>query len=143
MNRGPLFPPAQAPALLEPAPIARTSHDPDDPGRFASDGERADNVGAAVTGSTFRTAVDRADSSSQTNTAGRISRDPRDWRARRQAQRFRLVVKRSRQTGLYGLLDYASRLSVADGLTLDQLEDALASCRQQVPARPLIACPVP
>jgi hypothetical protein len=36
-----------------------------------------------------------------------------------------MVVKRSRRTGLYGLLDYASRRAVADGLTLDQLEDAL------------------
>jgi hypothetical protein len=80
---------------------ARPSHDSDSPIRSARCGERA--VGT--------------------------SRDPRDWRARRQARRFRLVVKRSRQTGLYGLLEYASRRSVADGLTLDQLEDALASCR--------------
>jgi len=143
MNRGPLFPPAQAPAWLEPPPIAGTSHDPDDPVRFASDGERADEVSAAVTRRTFRTAVDGADSSSSASSTVSTFRDPRDWRARRQAQRFRLVVKRSRQTGLYGLLDYASRRSVADGLTLDQLEEALASCRRQVPAGPLIAGPVP
>jgi hypothetical protein len=54
------------------------------------------------------------------------ARNPRDGRARRQAHRFRLVVTRSRHTGLYGLLDYASRRTVADGLTLDQLEVALA-----------------
>jgi hypothetical protein len=143
MNRVPLFPPAQAPALLKPARIARTCHDPDDPVPFASEGERADNVRAAVTRLTFRTALDRADSSSPTSSAVSTFRDPRDWRARRQAQRFRLVVKRSRQTGLYGLLDYASRRSVANGLTLDQLEDALASCHQQVPAPSLIASPVP
>ena len=84
MNRVPLFSPA--PALLERARIAGTSHDFDD----------------------------------------RTSRNPRDWRARRQARRLRLVVKRSRQTGLYGLLDYASRRTVADSLTIDQLENALA-----------------
>jgi hypothetical protein len=103
MDRVPLFSPP--PAFLEPERIAGTSHDSDDPVRFASDGKSADTASAAVAPGT--------------------SRDPRDWRARRQARRFRMVVKRSRRTGLYGLLDYASRRAVADGLTLDQLEDAL------------------
>jgi hypothetical protein len=119
-----LFSPA--PALLERARIAGTSHDSDDPVRFASDGKSVAKVSAAVASGTFRTAVDRADPSSRTSNAVSTSRNPRDWRARRQARRLRLVVKRSRQTGLYGLLDYASRRTVADSLTIDQLENALA-----------------
>jgi hypothetical protein len=124
MNRVPLFSPA--PALLERARIAGTSYDSDDPVRFAPDGKGVANVSAAVASGTFRTAVDRADPSSRTSSVASTCRNPRDWRARRQARRFRLVVKRSRQTGLYGLLEYASRHTVADGLTIDQLENALA-----------------
>jgi hypothetical protein len=120
--------------LLEPARIAGTSHDSDDPVRFASDGESAGKASAAVARGTFRTVIDRADPSSRTSNVS-TSRDPRDCRARRKAQRFRLVVKRSRQTGLYGLLEYASRRTVADGLTLDQLEDALAPGVRQDHAR--------
>jgi hypothetical protein len=103
------------PAWLEPPPIAGTPHVSGDQVPFAADGGSA---------------------SSRTSSGVSRFRDPRDCRARRRAQRFRLVVQRSRQTGLYGLLDYASRRSIADGLTLDQLEDALVPEAWQDHARP-------
>jgi hypothetical protein len=132
MNQVPLFSPAPAPALLGRARIDATSHPSDDPVRFASDAESATEVSAVVA----RRAFHGADPSSQTSSAVSTFRNPRDWRARQQARRFRLVVKRSRQTGLYGLLDYASRRTVADGLTLDQLEDALALLVGRIVFRP-------